>query len=338
MPILDCQVKVVENEIQYKFYKKPMTNPLVMMATSALPGNVKRSSLIQEVIRRLKNTRRSIDWEVKADILSEFSNSMRISGYSEVFRLEIIKSGIEAFENMCREADGGGTPLFRPREYKREERNRKKLISKTSWYRPHSAVGFFPITPAGELAGLVREIVTEEGERLGLTIKIAETGGPSMKAKLTTTDLSGCPVPTCPLCESGVEGASHTRSGALYKGTCKLCHKVYYGETGDNGVTRVGQHKQAIIKNDPTNAFSKHLQMEHQSQVGDPDTFDIKVEKVFKKCLDRQVMEGVMIGATEPEKRLNSRAEYLQPSVVRVGATRELEENNAQTRRRRRRP
>ena len=68
-----------------------------MMATSALPGNVKRSSLIQEVIRRLKNTRRSMDWEVKADILSEFSNSMRISGYSEEFRLEIIKSGIEAF-------------------------------------------------------------------------------------------------------------------------------------------------------------------------------------------------------------------------------------------------
>ena len=97
MPILVCQVKVVENEIQYKFYKKPMTNPLVMMATSALPGNVKRSSLIQEVIRRLKNTRRSMDWEVKADILSEFSNSMRISGYSEEFRLEIIKSGIEAF-------------------------------------------------------------------------------------------------------------------------------------------------------------------------------------------------------------------------------------------------
>ena len=65
--------------------------------------------------------------------------------------------------------------------------------------------------------------------------------------------------------------------------------------------------------------------LEHQSKVGDPDTFDIKVKRVFKKCLDRQVMEGVMIGATELENRLNSRAEYLQPSVVRVGATRELE-------------
>ena len=74
--------------------------------------------------------------------------------------------------------------------------------------------------------------------------------------------------------------------------------------------------------------------LEHQSKVGDPDTFDIKVKRVFKKCLDRQVMEGVMIGATELENRLNSRAEYLQPSVVRVGATRELEDS-VQTRRRR---
>ena len=71
MPLLDCQMKVEENEIQYKFFKKPMATPLVMMQTSALPANVKRSSLIQEVIRRLRNTKRSLPWEVKAEILSQ---------------------------------------------------------------------------------------------------------------------------------------------------------------------------------------------------------------------------------------------------------------------------
>ena len=63
MPILDCQMKVEEeNEIQYKFFKKPMATPLVMIETSALPGNVKRNSLIQEVLRRLKNTKRSLHY------------------------------------------------------------------------------------------------------------------------------------------------------------------------------------------------------------------------------------------------------------------------------------
>ena len=326
MPILDCQMRVEENEIQYKFFKKPMATPLVMMETSALPGNVKRNSLIQEVIRRLKNTKRSLPWEVKAEILSELSNSMRISGYSEEFRLDVIKSGIEGFERICQISDEGGTPLFRPREYQSDERKRKKLMTKTSWYRPHNAVGFYPVTPGGELAGTIRNIVDEEAKRLGLRIKIVETGGPSMKSKLTSTDLSGCPVPACPLCERGEGGASHTRSGALYKGTCKLCDKTYYGETGDNGITRIQQHRKSILKKDSGNAFAKHLQIEHPDQQGNHEVFDMKVEKVFKKPLERQVMEGVMIAATDPDKLLNSKAEYLQPSVVRISASRELGE------------
>ena len=147
-----------------------------------------------------------------------------------------------------------------------------------------------------------------------------------MKSKLTSTDLSGCPVPACPLCERGEGGASHTRSGALYKGTCKLCDKTYYGETGDNGITRIQQHRKSILKKDSGNAFAKHLQIEHPDQQGNHEVFDMKVEKVFKKPLERQVMEGVMIAATDPDKLLNSKAEYLQPSVVRISASRELGE------------
>ena len=52
----------------------------------------------------------------------------------------------------------------------------------------------------------------------------------------------------------------------------------------------------------------------------------MKVEKVFEKLLERKVMDGVMIAATEPDKLLNSKAEYLQPSVVRISASRELGE------------
>ena len=202
-------------------------------------------------------------------------------------------------------------------------------MNKSSWYRPHNAVGFYPVTPGGELAETIRNIVDEEAGRLGLRIKIAETGGPSMKSKLTSTDLSGCPVPACPLCERGEGGASHTRSGALYKGTCKL-----YNNNGDNGVTRVSQHRKAIQKRDSGNAFAKHLLIDHPDQQGDLEAFDIKVEKVFKKPLERQVMEGVMIAATEPDKLMNSKAEYLQPAVVRISATRELSDQEEPRRKR----
>ena len=91
-------------------------------------------------------------------------------------------------------------------------------------------------------------------------------------------------------------------------------------------MTRVGQQRQGIIKREMNNAFAKHLHLDHPEQAGNPDVFNIKVEKVYKKCLDRQVMEGVKISAMDPDQRLNSKAEYLQPSVVRIGATRELPE------------
>ena len=66
----------------------------------------------------------------------------------------------------------------------------------------------------------------------------------------------------------------------------------------------------------PADAFSKHIQLEHS------DTFNNKLVEIFNKCLYRQVMMGLMVGATEPENRLNSKAEYIQPSVVRVGSIR----------------
>ena len=85
----------------------------------------------------------------------------------------------------------------------------------------------------------------------------------------------------------------------IYKGTCKLCDKTYYGETGDNGVNRIKQHRKSILKKDSGNAFAKYLQIEHPAHQGNHKVFDIKVEKVFKKPLERQVMEEVMIAATD---------------------------------------
>ena len=112
---------------------------------------------------------------------------------------------------------------------------------------------------------------------------------------LSNMDLSGCLIRDCHLCQGGVRGASHTRSGALYKGSCKICGKIYWGETGDNGFTRTRQHIQLIIKNEKSNTFTKHLQLEHPDQEKNLKIFSMKIEKVFKKSLDRQVTEGVKI-------------------------------------------
>ena len=105
------------------------------------------------------------------------------------------QSAVRGYERQCEEADRGGTPLHRPRSWDQENRRKKKLLTKTAWYRPHNAVGFFPATPRRELATKIKEIVSEETARLGLNVKVVETGGVSLKNKLVKLDLTGCNFP-----------------------------------------------------------------------------------------------------------------------------------------------
>ena len=69
LPMLDFKVWKEEEKgekdekktiIKHEFYEKPMASKLVMMNKSALPHRMKVTSLSQEVVRRLKNTARSV--------------------------------------------------------------------------------------------------------------------------------------------------------------------------------------------------------------------------------------------------------------------------------------
>ena len=45
MPILDMKMSIKENMVVYNFFKKPQSNKFIMMARSALPDKIKRSTL-----------------------------------------------------------------------------------------------------------------------------------------------------------------------------------------------------------------------------------------------------------------------------------------------------
>merc|ERR1711973_238211 len=102
MPLLATEVRVAENNtIDYKFYEKPISSRYVMMRESAMSARVKMNTLTQEVIRRLRNTRASLDWdEFKAPILTEFCKKMARSGYPKEYRSVVIKSGVLGFERQ----------------------------------------------------------------------------------------------------------------------------------------------------------------------------------------------------------------------------------------------
>ena len=125
-----------------------------------MPHNVKMATMVNEAIRRLRNTSRSLPWATKVDILTRFSNDLRLSGYNQQFREKVVQSAITGFTRQCEAADNGGTPLHRPRSYQRAERRKKKLMSKEAWFRPtHDVVAFFPATEGSWLVNGIKKIM-----------------------------------------------------------------------------------------------------------------------------------------------------------------------------------
>ena len=255
---------------------------------------------------------------------------MKLSGWSEKFRMETIQSGVIGYERQCQVSDNGGTPLHRPQGYQAAERRKKKLLTPHTWYRPADAPIFIPATPGEELKLSIQKIVDEELPRLNMKVKCVETGGVSLKSQLVKLDLTGCLFPACILCASGLKGGSHTRSGPVYTGTCTLCGErahvsEYHGESGDSGYSRMKSHATEVGDEVKTNAFHTHLELNHPEKIKDISVFKMKVEKTFQKPLDRQIFEGVLIGQSDRRDHLlNSNAQFHAPAVPRVRMTREI--------------
>ena len=122
--------------------------------------------------------------------------------------------------------------------------------------------------------------------------------------------------------------ALHQRSGALYRGTCRMCaaigrSTVYHGESGYNGYTRLDEHTVDIKAANPSNAFAKHLLEDHPTATAfeRQGAISFEVLRTFEKPLERQLAEAVAIQNCKADLVLNSKAEWEQPAVERLIVT-----------------
>merc|ERR1712015_374892 len=79
MPLLNTEVWVEDNKVQFEHYRKPSANPLLMLEMSAMPANVKRSVLTQEAVTIMKNISPALPWSVTVKHLNHFSQRMKAS-------------------------------------------------------------------------------------------------------------------------------------------------------------------------------------------------------------------------------------------------------------------
>ena len=82
MPFLDIHAKMINDRIVYKFYKNEISKQTVIHASSAIPANTKRHDLVNEGLRRLRLTDRSLPWSEVEDVMSKICNMLRASGYT----------------------------------------------------------------------------------------------------------------------------------------------------------------------------------------------------------------------------------------------------------------
>ena len=105
-----------------------------------------------------------------------------------------------------------------------------------------------------------------------------------------------------------------------YAITCKAyeannTQAVYHGESGFNGVHRLGEHETAIKNRDTKNALGKHLALHQTDKVGDPDVFDYKVLRTLRKCLEREVSEGIALTFSKADIIMYQKSEHHQSAV-----------------------
>ena len=81
LPTLDLNIWVDgENNTLWSFYSKPMACNYVIQRESAMPENIKITTLNQEVIRRMVNTSEMVDEETRIRILDDFAQKIVNSG------------------------------------------------------------------------------------------------------------------------------------------------------------------------------------------------------------------------------------------------------------------
>ena len=208
----------------------------------------------------------------------------------------------------------------------RDVARRKRKNKFNLWKKPDGS-GRVPVTiikvPYTHKSGLKREMerITKES---GITAKFIETSGYSLQNVLEKSDPFRGPdcgrLQKCFPCQSGGKGDCEGRGGAYSitceEPECKFKKVRYDGETGKNCFSRGLDHLQGYRSRNPSNVLWKHAVSDHGGRM------DVKFKMTVLKTYGdnntlRKTNEALRITGNLGV-RLNSKAEFAQPSLPRL--------------------
>ena len=269
----------------------------------------------QEVIRVRRNIHPGLPWETTANHLNDFSKRLRLSGYNQDYRYQIIKSGVEGFEKMKDVASQGGRPINSPRTWEEDLRQKKKYFKKKTWFKKggFDVPLFVPHTPRGELAKRMRRKEGENNQGRKIRFRIVEKGGITLEQKLRRSNpwsKENCGRIRCFPCKSEGGGNCY-RESVTYTIFCEECGievAAYIGETGRNGFSRGCEHWDNLDgKDEEKSILWRHSNTDHQAR--EDIVYTMKVTGGYSEPLDRQLMERIKISNFGGPSLMNRRNE-----------------------------
>ena len=105
--MLDLKVWCRDHRVLHTFYKKPVSSMYTILKRSAVSDSVKRSTVFQESIRRISHISTELPWQETIRHLSDYSQCMKISGYSVEERFNAIKGSVLRMEEMRKKVSDG---------------------------------------------------------------------------------------------------------------------------------------------------------------------------------------------------------------------------------------
>ena len=328
LPVLDLEVFVIKNQISFSFFKKPMSNPRVNLYRSAVSNRVKRDTLIQDGYRRMNNCSPDISDTEKFDILSQYMNSLRISGYFAPYRFNILKGILQRMTQIEADVKNGIRNRYRSREAILEHKKGKVGNFANTWFLKDDITNVLkvPCTPGSKLVNSIRSKCGQTRGPLGGRSKFVELGGTPLPLMFPNKDMFGgnygCQFNT----KCYIQEDQDCRiSRAVYRIECKSCSDrgdpqyIYLGTTGFTVHKRMTEHIQKVRARSQKNALAKHLNLVHNNEDAEFVTTIVKGGIVYN--LNRFILESVEIekARTNPEIHvMNSRSEWGGKGLPRI--------------------
>lgn len=194
MPVLDLKVWIDgdegEQSIKHIFYKKKMLCPFTILKRSAVGSSTKRNTMFQEALRRLRNCSKDTEWSEKARHLTEWQNMLRVSGYAEEYRYNIMLGAIKRHEEMKEKDRIGEIQFYRNRKQIVEMKIQKGGNSAATWFLKGDITGVVSVTatPEGKLMNIVKETLRDKDNPDGGRLLVIEEGGDNILLKLRKKD------------------------------------------------------------------------------------------------------------------------------------------------------